>query len=89
MCREGPARVLELVKMGADFTRNKGEWDLQQAAAVSSDAGVPLSSAMVSAMSCVASYVTQQQKQHQHWYCVALVALVAQFPVLWWQLRSL
>lgn len=25
MCREGPARVLELVKMGADFTRNAGE----------------------------------------------------------------
>lgn len=25
VCREGPARVLELVKMGADFTRNAGE----------------------------------------------------------------
>jgi succinate dehydrogenase/fumarate reductase flavoprotein subunit len=24
VCREGPARVLELVKMGADFTRNSG-----------------------------------------------------------------
>lgn len=30
VCREGPARVLELVKLGADFTRNSGGRRQQQ-----------------------------------------------------------